>query len=92
MSQGVECYSCLPKTAWPPTFWIPAGFAHGFVVLSDYAEFLYKTTDYWSPEHERCIRWDDPTLAISWPLQGEPLVSDKDRQGLSFVKAEHYST
>ena len=70
--------------------WIPAGFAHGFVVLSENAEFLYKTTDYWSPEHERCIRWDDPTLAIPWPVSGAPLVSDKDRQGLSLRDAELY--
>jgi dTDP-4-dehydrorhamnose 3,5-epimerase len=55
--------------------WIPAGFAHGFLVLSDSAEFLYKTTDYWAPEHERCIRWNDPRLAIDWQLDGEPKVS-----------------
>lgn len=70
--------------------WIPAGFAHGFAVLSENAEFLYKTTDYWSPEHERCIRWDDPTLAIPWPVPGTPLVSDKDRQGLNLCDAEFY--
>lgn len=70
--------------------WIPAGFAHGFAVLSENAEFLYKTTDYWSPEHERCIRWDDPELAIPWPVPGTPLVSDKDRQGLSLCDAELY--
>lgn len=65
--------------------WVPAGFAHGFVVLSEAAEVLYKTTDYYAPEHERAIRWDDPTLAIdwqrdSWAWQGEPALSDKDRQ------------
>lgn len=70
--------------------WIPAGFAHGFAVLSENAEFLYKTTDYWSPEHERCIRWDDPTLAIPWPVPGTPLVSDKDRQGFNLRDAELY--
>ncbi|MCE1243767.1 dTDP-4-dehydrorhamnose 3,5-epimerase [Oryzomicrobium sp.] len=70
--------------------WIPAGFAHGFAVLSENAEFLYKTTDYWSPEHERCIRWDDPTLAIPWPVPGAPLVSDKDRQGFNLRDAELY--
>lgn len=70
--------------------WIPAGFAHGFAVLSENAEFLYKTTDYWSPEHERCIRWDDPTLAIPWPVPGAPLVSDKDRQGVNLRDAELY--
>lgn len=68
--------------------WIPAGFAHGFVVLSDSAEFLYKTTDYWAPEHERCIRWDDPTLGIRWPLEGTPQVSAKDAQGVPFASAE----
>ncbi len=58
--------------------WIPEGFAHGFVVTSDQAEFLYKTTDYYAPEWERGIRWDDPALAIRWPLQGEPTLSAKD--------------
>lgn len=58
--------------------WIPPGFAHGFLVTSDSADFLYKTTDYYAPAHERCIRWDDPTLAIDWPLIGTPLVSAKD--------------
>jgi dTDP-4-dehydrorhamnose 3,5-epimerase len=67
--------------------WIPEGFAHGFVVLSDQAEFLYKTTDYWHPEHERCIRWDDPDLAIAWPLGGAPVVSPKDARGLSIADA-----
>ena len=69
-------------------FWIPPGFGHGFLVLSGEAEFLYKTSDYWAPEHERCIRWDDPDLAIDWPLQGEPVLSDKDRQGDSLKNAE----
>ena len=68
--------------------WVPEGFAHGFVVLSEFAEFLYKTTDYYAPEHERCIRWDDPTLAIDWPLDSAPLLSAKDQTGLSFVDAE----
>ena len=61
--------------------WIPPDFAHGFLVLSESAEFLYKTTDYWAPEHERCIRWDDPQLAIDWPLQGQPALSVKDAAG-----------
>ena len=69
-------------------FWIPEGFAHGFVVLSETAEFLYKTTDYWFPEHERCIRWDDPALAIDWRLQGAPVISGKDAQGKVFAEAE----
>lgn len=58
--------------------WIPPGFAHGFLVLSDSAEFLYKTTDYYAPECERCIRWNDPTLTIEWPVEGEPILSGKD--------------
>jgi len=65
--------------------WIPPGFAHGFLVLSDFAEVLYKTTDYWAPEHERCIQWDDETLGIDWPLEGEPVLSEKDMQGVRFL-------
>jgi len=68
--------------------WIPEGFAHGFLVLSDSAEFLYKTTDYYAPGHERCIQWNDRQLAIDWPLEGEPVVSEKDEQGVSFDNAE----
>lgn len=68
--------------------WIPEGYAHGFVVLSDTAEFLYKTTDYWYPEHERCIRWDDPALAIDWRLQSAPAISAKDAQGKWLNDAE----
>lgn len=68
--------------------WVPAGFAHGFCVTSDYAEFLYLTTDYWAPEHERCIAWDDPDLGIAWPLAEEPLVSAKDREGKPFKDAD----
>lgn len=71
--------------------WIPEGFAHGFVVLSDTAEFLYKTTDYWFPEHERCIRWDDPALAIDWMLQTTPALSGKDAQGKLLKEAEHFA-
>ena len=71
--------------------WIPEGFAHGFLVLSDSTEFLYKTTDYWFPEHERTISWNDPDLAIDWPLNGEePLLSGKDRQGKPFREAEFF--
>lgn len=69
--------------------WVPEGFAHGFLVLSEYAEFLYKTTDYYAPAHERCIRWDDPQLAIDWPLQGlTPQLSGKDQAGASFHEAD----
>ncbi len=68
--------------------WIPPGFAHGFLVTSDYAEFLYKTTDYWSPAHERSIAWNDPSLKIDWPLDGQPLLSAKDLQGLPLSQAE----
>ncbi len=68
--------------------WIPEGFAHGFLVLSDAAEFLYKTTDYWSKEDERCIRWDDPQLAVAWPSTGAPpVVSAKDAAGLPLCDA-----
>ena len=70
--------------------WVPQGFAHGFLVLSEYAEFLYKTTDYWAPEHERCILWNDSTLAIDWPLQGEPKLSAKDLDGLALTAAETF--
>ena len=65
--------------------WVPPGFAHGFLVLSESADFLYKTTDYYAPAHERCIRWDDPTLAIEWPRANPPLVSAKDEAGASFL-------
>lgn len=71
--------------------WIPVGFAHGFVVLSEYAEFLYKTTDYWAPEHERSIIWKDSDLAIDWSLQGEPLLSAKDAVGKAFKDAEVFA-
>ena len=65
--------------------WMPPGMAHGFLTLTDSAEFVYKTTDYYSPAHERCIAWDDPGLAIAWPLQGEPQLSAKDRVGQSWA-------
>ena len=67
--------------------WVPPGFAHGFVVLSDAAEFLYKTTDYYAPQFERCIMWNDPTLDIDWPTQ-LPILSDKDSKGQAFLSAE----
>ncbi|UGQ45620.1 dTDP-4-dehydrorhamnose 3,5-epimerase [Massilia endophytica] len=68
--------------------WIPPGFAHGFLVTSEHAEFLYKTTDYYAPEHERAILWNDPALGIEWPLDGEPLLSGKDQKGLLLAAAE----
>lgn len=68
--------------------WVPPGFGHGFLVLSETAEFLYKTTDYYAPEHERCIRWDDADLAIDWQYDDEPLVSDKDAGGQAFKSAD----
>ena len=70
--------------------WIPEGFAHGFLVLSSSAEFIYQTTDYWAPAHERCILWNDPVLAIHWPIEVEPVLSTKDSQGNSFYEAETY--
>lgn len=74
--------------------WIPEGFAHGFLTLTESAEVLYKTTDYYAPAHERCLRWDDPALNIPWPLkltQGQgPILSEKDSLGVSFEEAEAY--
>jgi dTDP-4-dehydrorhamnose 3,5-epimerase len=70
--------------------WIPPGFAHGFLTLSESAEFLYKTTDYWHPDDERCLIWNDPDLAIAWPLAGEPQLAAKDRAGLKLRTAETY--
>jgi dTDP-4-dehydrorhamnose 3,5-epimerase len=72
--------------------WIPEGFAHGFLVLSSQAEFLYKTTDYYHPEAEHCIRWDDPDLGIAWPLVGAPTVSAKDAAGRRFREARPFET
>lgn len=71
--------------------WIPPGFAHGFVTLSDSAEFLYKTTDYWAPEHERCILWNDPTIGIEWPIEATPLLSGKDQCGKLLADAEVFA-
>ncbi len=67
--------------------WLPPGFAHGFVVLSDSADFLYKTTEYYAPEHERCIAWNDPEIGIQWPLMSEPSLSSKDQQGMALRDA-----
>lgn len=73
--------------------WVPEGFAHGFLVLSEFAEFLYKTTDFYAPAHERCIAWDDSTLAIEWPMpEGiSPVVSPKDRAGCALAEAEVFA-
>jgi len=71
--------------------WVPPGFAHGFIAISEHAEVQYKTTDYYAPEHERTIRWDDPALAIAWPKTGEPILNDKDRRGASLAEAETYA-
>ena len=71
--------------------WIPEGFAHGFVVLSESADFLYKTTEYYAAQHERCLAWNDPTLKIDWQIQETPIVSAKDAQGLSLQEAEVFT-
>ncbi len=68
--------------------WVPPGFAHGFLVLKEGTEFLYKTTDYYAPQHERCIRWDDPEIGIEWPLVGAPVLSAKDQLGIDISKAD----
>ena len=71
--------------------WVPPGFAHGFLVLSEDAEFLYKTTDYWHPEHERTLLWNDPALAIAWPLSGAPVLAAKDAAGRLLADADTYA-
>jgi len=71
--------------------WIPPGFAHGFLVVSDAAEFQYKTTDYWEPEYERCIAWNDTTLHIPWPIEGTPTLSQKDRAAPELQDAEFFA-
>ncbi len=68
--------------------WVPAGFAHGFLVLSDVADLLYKVTDYYAPEHERCIMWNDPTIAIEWAMDVDPVISNRDRDGALLAAAE----
>ena len=70
--------------------WVPPGFAHGFLVLSEHADFLYKTTDYWYPEHERTFLWSDPALGIDWPLQGAPTIAAKDAAGTPLAQADRY--
>lgn len=77
----------------PRMLWVPPGFAHGFYVLSDQAEFVYKCTDYYAPEHERVVRWDDPEIGIAWPLRDgvETVLSDKDRAGVPWAQAELFA-
>jgi dTDP-4-dehydrorhamnose 3,5-epimerase len=70
--------------------WVPPGFAHGFLVLSDFAEVQYKVTDYYAPQHERALRWDDPALGIAWPLSGAPVISDRDRTGALLADTETF--
>jgi dTDP-4-dehydrorhamnose 3,5-epimerase len=70
--------------------WVPPGFAHGFLVLSASADFLYKTTDYWFPEHERTVLWNDPALGIAWPIEGAPIVNAKDAAGVPLAAADAY--
>lgn len=79
---------CLLSAQNKRQFWIPEGFAHGFYVLSEFAEVLYKTTDYYAPQYERTLLWNDPKLAIDWSLESEPILSAKDKAGLSFQEAE----
>lgn len=71
--------------------WVPEGFAHGFLVLSDSADFLYKTTDYYAPEHERCIVWNDAQVGITWPIAEQPILAAKDKIGKSLADAEIFS-
>lgn len=82
---------CLLSAENRKQLWVPPGFAHGFLVMSDAAEVLYKTTDYYAPQHERCILWDDPSLAIAWPLESPPLLSAKDQAGKTLAEAEVFA-
>ena len=82
---GVELYGDNKRM-----LWIPPGFAHGFLTLSESADFLYKTTDYWYPEHERCLLWNDASIGIDWQIAGEPQLAAKDRAGLTLDWAETY--
>jgi dTDP-4-dehydrorhamnose 3,5-epimerase len=83
--------SCILSAENKQQLWIPPGFAHGFCVISENAEVLYKTTDYYAPQHERCILWNDSDLGISWPITEEPIVSAKDQVGQPFKTAEVFS-
>lgn len=96
LRRGSEAFGCwvgeLLSAENKRQLWVPEGFAHGFLVVSEYAEFLYKTTDFYAPEHERSIRWDDPDLAIEWPLDSgqAPSLSAKDKVGVGFSEAEYF--
>lgn len=83
--------SCILSAENKRQLWVPPGFAHGFLVLSERADVLYKATDYYAPSHERCIRWDDPDLAIAWELTQDPVLSGKDQAGKSFQAAEIFA-
>jgi dTDP-4-dehydrorhamnose 3,5-epimerase len=83
----VSCYLSAENKR---MFWVPKGFAHGFLVVSEMAEFLYKTTDYYAPQHERTLLWNDTDLAIAWPLKGDPILSAKDKDGKPLKMAEVY--
>ena len=71
--------------------WVPPGFAHGFLAISEWAEIVYKVTDYYSPEHDRSIRWDDPDIGIDWPIEGDPIISDKDASAPYLAEAEVFA-
>lgn len=81
---------CILTAESQKMIWVPPHFAHGFLVLSEQADVLYKTTDYYSPAHERCLRWDDPDLAIGWPLTAPPILSAKDERGCFFRGADFF--
>jgi dTDP-4-dehydrorhamnose 3,5-epimerase len=85
--QWVSCYLSAENRH---QLWVPAGFAHGFLVVSEMAEVLYKSTDYYAPQYERSIRWDDPDLSINWNLDAAPILSSKDKAGALFKDAEVY--
>lgn len=85
--QWVGCYLSTENRR---QFWVPEGFAHGFLVLSEAAEFLYKTTNYYAPTFDRTLRWNDPKIGIDWPISGTPILSEKDQQGKLFSEADVY--
>lgn len=85
-----KCFGCELSAENNRQIWVPEGFAHGFMVLSDSADILYKVTNYWAPEHERCVQWNDPQLGIPWPEQTPVILSEKDARGVPFAAAEYY--